>query len=404
VRVKRRNLHWLGFVVFGLAALFWVFHGLRVAWGLLHLPWLKDFAPVTDEDCPRISLVFAARNEEDKLPAALATLNTIDYPHLEIVAVNDRSHDATGPILEEFARTHAHFRVVNVVELPPGWLGKPHALQKAYENSTGEWLLFTDADVRFKPDSLRRSLAIVRERSLDHLTLFGDVEMVGFWETVLITFFGLAMHLASDSYQVSNPNSRAYVGVGAFQLLKRSAYESIGTHLRLAMEVVDDMKLGKLVKQAGFRSSVGVAQDFVSVRWHAGLGNLIRGVTKNFFAALGYSIPFVIAAVAAMLLTNVAPFFGVIWGHGWTRGLAGVSVLIALAFHAGVDIVMEASPLYALSHPLGAILFCYMLARSTVVTLLSGGVTWRGTFYRLEELKRWDRLTGSKSGHSMPCP
>jgi glycosyltransferase involved in cell wall biosynthesis len=361
-------------LLFGFIAFFWIFHGLRVAYGLLHLPWIKDFAPANDADCPRISLVFAARDEEEKLPAALATLGAIDYPNLEIVAVDDRSQDATGRILDDFGRAHERFHVVHVSELPAGWLGKPHALQKAYEASTGEWLLFTDADVRFALDVLRRAMAIVKQRHLDHLTLFGDVEMVGFWETVLLTFFGLAFQIANDPYQVSNPHSRAY--------------EACGTHRRLAMEVVDDMKLGKLVKQAGLRSSVGVAQELVMVRWHAGLGNLIRGVTKNFFAALGYNLPFVVVAIGGMLVLNVAPFVGVILGHGWIRILAGIAVLIALSFHAGVDIVARVSPLYALTHPLGAILFSYMLLRSTVVTLWRGGVEWRGTFYPLKELKR----------------
>jgi glycosyltransferase involved in cell wall biosynthesis len=374
--------------LFFFIAFFWVFHGLRVAWGLLRLPRLKDFAPTKDQDCPRISLVFAARDEEEKLPAALATLDKIDYPNLEIIGVDDRSQDATGRIVDEFARSHGRFRAVHVTKLPSGWLGKPHALQKAYESSSGEWLLFTDADVRFARDALRRAAAIVRERNLDHLTLLGDVEMIGFGETVLVTFFSLAMHLASDTYRVSNPNSRAYVGVGAFQLIRRSAYEGVGTHRRLAMEVVDDMKLGKIVKQAGYRSCVGLAEDFVSVRWHAGLGNLIRGVTKNFFAALGYSVPFAIAGVTGMFLSNVAPFVGVIVGHGWIRLLAGVSVAIALAFHARMDVELRVSPWYALTHPLGAILFCYMLMRSTVVTLWQGGVEWRGTFYKLEELRR----------------
>ena len=381
-------MHWLWLVVFGFVAFFWIFHGLRVAYGLLHLPWIKNFPPLKDEDCPRISLVFAARDEEEKLPIALATLEKIDYPGLEIIAVDDRSQDATGRIMDEFARSHARFRAVHVTELPPGWLGKPHALQRAYESSTGEWLLFTDADVRFAPDALRRAMAVVKERSLDHLTLFGEVDMVGFWETVLITFFGLAFQIAHDPYSVSNPQSRAYVGIGAFQLMKRSAYEVCGTHRRLAMEVVDDMKLGKLVKRAGLRSCVGLAQDLVVVRWHAGLGNLIRGVTKNFFAALGYSVPFVILATAGMLLMNVAPFVGVVFGHGWVRVLAGIAVVIALGFHVGVDVVSRVSPLYALTHPLGAVLFGYMLLRSTVVTLWRGGVEWRGTFYKLEELRR----------------
>ncbi len=381
-------MHLLVLLLFALIAFFWVFHGLRVAWGLLRLPWIKDFAPAKDADCRRISLIFAARDEQEKLPGALATLATIDYPDLEIIAVDDRSQDATGPILDEFSRTHERFRAVHVSALPPGWLGKPHALQKAYESATGEWLLFTDADVRFAPDALRRAAAMVQQKNLDHLTLFGDVEMVGFWETVLITFFGLAFHIANDPYRVSNPHSRAYVGVGAFQLIKRPAYEACGTHRRLAMEVVDDMKLGKLVKQAGLRSSVGVAQEAVVVRWHAGAGNLIRGVTKNFFAALGYNLPFVVLAITGMLLMNVVPFAGVIFGHGWVRILSGVAVVLALAFHVGVDWAMRVSPLYALTHPLGAVLFSYMLLRSTVVTLWQGGVTWRGTFYPLEELRR----------------
>jgi hypothetical protein len=118
------------------------------------------------------------------------------------------------------------------------------------------------------------------------------------------------------------------------------------------------------------------------------LGNLVRGVTKNFFAALGYNLPLVIVAVITMLLLNVAPFIAIFTSHGWIRIFAALSVAIAIGFHVGVNIVMRASPLYALTHPLGALLFCYMLLRSTAVTLWQGGVTWRGTFYPLDELKR----------------
>jgi glycosyltransferase involved in cell wall biosynthesis len=380
--------HSAGVWLFGLIAFFWVFHGLRVAYGALRLPWLKDFAAAKDDECPRISLIFAARDEEEKLPAALATLAGLDYPNLEIIAVDDRSQDSTGAILEEFARGHPRLRALHVTELPKGWLGKPHALQRAYEQSTGEWLLFTDADVRFAPDVLRRALTLVKQRGVDHLTLFGDMEMVGFWEKVLITFFGLAFHIATDPSRVSNPDSWTYVGVGAFQLLQRSAYEQAGTHRRLAMEVVDDMKLGKIVKQAGFKSCVGLAEDAVVIRWHAGLRNLVNGVTKNFFAAAGYNLALTFIAAGGLLLLNVAPFVAVAFGHGWTRVFAGAAVVITLSLHAGVDLVMRVSPLYALTYPIGALLFCYMLLRSTAVTLWRGGVTWRGTFYPLEKLKR----------------
>jgi cellulose synthase/poly-beta-1,6-N-acetylglucosamine synthase-like glycosyltransferase len=196
-----------GLALFGVIAFFWLFRGLSVAYGALRLPWIKDFVPALDRGCPRISLIFAARDEEEKLPAALATLTAIDYPNLEVIAVNGRSQDRTGKILDEFASGHGRLRVAHVDELPTGWLGKTHALQTGYERSTGEWLLFTDADVRFAPDVLRRAVTLMNERRLDHLTLFGDVEMKGFWERVLITFFGLAFHMATDPYRVSSPES-----------------------------------------------------------------------------------------------------------------------------------------------------------------------------------------------------
>ena len=381
-------MHLLGISVFGWIALFWLTHGLRVAYGAMRLPWVRDFPPAPDAECPPVSILFSARNEAEKLPAALATLMEMDYPDFEVVAVDDRSQDRTGQILDAFRAAHPRLRVVHLDRLPEGWLGKPHGLQKAYEACSGEWLLFTDADVRFKPDVLRRAISLEKIHNLDHLTLLGDVEMVGFWETVLVTFFGIGFHLGTDPSQAANPRSSRYVGVGAFQLVRRSAYQASGTHRRLAMEVVDDMKLGKIVKQAGFRSGCAVAQNFVAVRWHAGVGNLVRGVTKNFFAGAGYDLRLVALQVAVLLMMDILPFAGVFLGHGWIFRCSATAAGIALGFHAGVAWVMRVSPLYALTHPLGALLFCYMLLRSTVVTLWQGGIVWRDTFYPLDDLKR----------------
>src|SRR5260370_98846 len=207
-------MHLLGLILWGLIASFWIFYGLHIAYGALRLPTTPDSAPASDADCPRISILRAARDEKEKLLAALATLMEINYPNLEVVAVDDRSKDATGRILDEFAATHSRLRVVHVAELPAGWLGKPHALQKAYEAATGEWLLFTDADVRFKPDVLRRAVAFARQQNLDHLSLFCDVEMVGFWEKAFITFFVAVFHLATNPRLVGNHGSPFYVGIG----------------------------------------------------------------------------------------------------------------------------------------------------------------------------------------------
>jgi hypothetical protein len=231
-------------------------------------------------------------------------------------------------------------------------------------------------------------MSLANAKRLDHLTLMSDVEMHGFWEKTVLSFFGLGFHLATNPRGVSDPRSRAYIGIGAFQMVKRGAYEASGTHRRLAMEVVDDMKLGKIVKQAGFRSGVGIAQEFVTVRWHAGIGNIVRGVTKNFFAGAEFKVKMVALQLSVLFCVSILPFLILPFLHGSTLALALISIAIALGFHAGTAIVMKVSPLFALTHPLGAAIFSYMLLRSTVVTLSQGGIVWRETFYPLEALRR----------------
>src|SRR5215831_3580046 len=335
-------MHLFGLIFYGIIALIWAVRGLHVVLGAVRMPWLKDQPPAVDIDCPRVSLLFAARDEEDELPQALATLLAMDYPKLEIVAVDDRSSDRTGEILDQAAAGDSRLKVVHLEALPQGWLGKPHALQTAFEASCGEWLLFTDADVRFRSDTIRRAISLAQAKQTDHLTLMCEIEMHDFWERTVLTFFGLAFHLATNPGGVSDSRSRTYVGIGAFQMLKRSVYEASGTHRRLAMEVLDDMKLAKIVKQSGFRSCVGIAQEFVAVRWHAGVEKIADGVKKNFFAAAGFSLGMVALQVAGIVCMNVVPFLGWPFVSGWMLGFLAVSLGIAVGFQAVAAVVMRA--------------------------------------------------------------
>lgn len=380
-------MHYFGTVALGLIALFWLTHGLRVAIGAARLPRLQRSPQAKDEECPKISVIFAARDEEEKLGGALRTLLALHYPNLEIIAVDDRSTDATPAILAHHAAKDARLKVVRISELPAGWLGKPHALQQGYEASSGEWLLFTDADVQFAPDTLRRAVSLVRERNLDHLTLMCRLEMRGFWEKVVLTFFGMTFHLSTDPQRVANPKSISYVGIGAFQMVRRSSYEASGMHRKLALEVVDDMKLAKIVRQAGAKSCVGVAEEHISVRWHAGLANIVRGVSKNFFAAASFHLGLVLAHTLIILLAAVVPIAALPFVHGWALVFAAISVAISIGFQAVVGYVLKANPLYGLTQPIGALIYLYMVANSTVLTLRQGGIVWRGTFYSLRELR-----------------
>jgi hypothetical protein len=381
-------LHIFWIVLFGLIASLWLIQGVRAGVGMARLPWLSDAPSLTLGMAPLISVIFAARDEAEKLPGAIETLLTQDYPEFEVVAVNDRSQDQTPAILHEFESTNPNLKVIDIANLPPGWLGKPHALVAGFEQSRGEWLVFTDADVHFAPDVLQRAVAMAQERQWDHLTLLTAVEMRGFWEIAAITYFSLGFVIGNEPWLASHPRSGRYVGVGAFQLIRRAAYEKSGGHRRLRMDVIEDMKLGKLIKMAGLRSGVAVAQDMVRVRWHSGVRNVIRGVTKNMFAACHYNAPFALVAMSLPLIMSVLPFFGLAFATGWARVFAGIAVGTAILIHAAMIWSTDASPLYALTHPLGAVLFSWMLARSAIATLWRGGVVWRDTFYPLEELRK----------------
>jgi len=381
-------LHIFWTMLLGFVASLWIAGVIELAIGLRSIPSLADVGPLADSRCPAVSILFAGRDEAEKLPDALETMLGLDYPNYEVIAVDDRSEDETGTILAAAAAKNAHLKPVRVDSLPQGWLGKPHALQQAYEHSSGEWLVFTDADVHFEPDVLRRVVALAEQKGWDHITLLAAPKLFTFGEKLVMTFFGVGFLMGTRPWKATDPLSRGYSGVGAFQIIRRSAYEKLGTHKRLAMEVVDDMKLGKLAKEAGARSGIAKAGKAVSVHWHAGLRNTIRGTTKNFFAASGYRLWLAAIQVFGLLLMFVFPVAALPLAHGWGLAFAVMAVGLALGVAGGVAIEIGESPLYALTYPVGALIFAWMLARSTIVTLWRGGIVWRGTFYPLEELKR----------------
>jgi len=380
-------------VLSGALAVFWLAYATHTILGMRRMPRLANVGLRPDEGLPLISVLVSARDEAEKMPPALRSLLALDYPNYEVVIVDDRSTDATPQILREFAAACKRLHAVRVDALPPGWLGKPHGLETAYEHSRGEWLVFTDADVRFDPSLLRRAMSLALERGWDHLTAFPLMETSGFGERALLTYFALGGFLYSRPWSVSRHDSKYYCGVGAFQLVRRSAYEAMGTHRRLAMEVVDDMKLGKLIKESGFSSGVALTGELLNLRWHSGVANIIRGTEKNFFAASGFSWSKALAQIAFLLVVSVLPFALLVapgtWiGGAWSRIFGAIAVAAVVALHARVARVLCVTPLYGLTHPLGALLVSYMLARSAVITLRQNGIYWRGTFYPLEQLRK----------------
>ena len=344
---------------------------------------------------PRVSIIVPARNEAEHIEAALGSLLQLDYPDYEVTAVDDRSDDATGEMIdllnsqwrEQGEVSHHRLKALHVRELPPGWLGKIHAMWKAAQQATGEWLLFTDADVVFRPDALKRAMAYAERERADHVVLFPTMVMKTVGERMMMAFFQSQFVFAHRPWKVADPKSRDAMGVGAFNLIRRSVYEKIGTYAALRMAVLDDMMLGELVKHAGFRQRCVFGQDLLRLRWVIGTFGMVRGLTKNFFAILRFNIVFAVAAICGVLLINAGPFVGVWFAHGWARIGYFAALFAIAAMYWGMSSMSDISPPYFFLHPVGAVLFAFAMVRSVIVTLDRRGVEWRGTFYSLPELR-----------------
>lgn len=360
--------------------------------------WLEDIREAADVECPSLSVVVPACNEADTIEPAMRSLFAVDYPRIEIVAVNDRSTDNTGTILNDLASQNERLHVLHITDLPAGWLGKNHALWEGARASTGDWILFTDADVIFERDALCRAMALAADRNADHVALAPRIILSGFWEQVLVSYFVVLFNLHTRPWDVEDPGDPAHIGIGAFNLVRREAYEAVGGHAALSMEVADDLKLGKVLKHAGRRQVFVIGDRLVRVRWLSGLRGFVNGLTKNLFAGLDYRWSRVAGLTLLIGGTHVLPLPGLFSGTRLSRS-AFAATLACMVIAATpppertggrgtTSFGAYPSRFCGLAFPLAGCVWIFTMWRSALKAEIRGGIEWRGTLYPLDELRR----------------
>lgn len=346
-------------------------------------------APRLGEDLPLVTFVVPALNEEETIESAMRSLMALDYPNYEVVAVDDRSTDHTGEILDRLAGEFPdRLRSVHVRELPSGWLGKCHALDLGAGYGNGEWLVFIDADVQLAPEALRMAMGYALRANADHVTLFPRMLWGDPFEAALLTFFAMALEIGFKSWKVESRALDSYIGIGAFNMIRRSLYRSFGGHHALRMEIADDMKLAYLAKKHGGRSMAVRAESQVQVRWRRGVFDTVRALERSAFPGVGFDWGQVIAASLFFTLVMLAPYILPIFSDS-------ITVLVPSFISIGIIIwayALEAQdqdiPIWiGILHPIACILFVYAILRSAIVTTSRKGLSWRGTFYPIEDLK-----------------
>jgi len=374
----------------------WGFVFVRTYLGMPSVRGVPSGLPLPDKP-PLVSVVVAAKEEQDNIQATIKHLMRQTYPRLEIIAVNDRSSDATGTRLEALKawsdgrpERGPSLRIIHVTHLPGGWLGKNHALYQGYQQARGSYLLFTDADVRFEPDAIRDTVAYAIRQGADHVTLLPKLEARTFWLRAFVHYFLFSICLLVPPWVGNRDDQRRYgVGVGAFNLIRREAYEGIGTHRAFAMRPDDDLRLGMLVKQRGYRQRVAAGAKRIAVEWYPTLRDAVRGLEKNLYSGFRYRPALALAGVFGQLALMALPLTAPLWSRGPSLGLFLLAdALLVLVYLQHVRKLADERGGEAAALPAVVFLLVWVLARSVWLAHARKGVYWRGTFYSLEELRR----------------
>ncbi|MCP4172372.1 MAG: glycosyltransferase [Fuerstiella sp.] len=378
-------MFWFGWILFSGIAV-WVVP--PVLWFVCRRlqPVLTNHTP--SGEWPAVSVIVPARNEAAAIERALRSLLKSDYPGIQLLAVNDRSTDDTGAIMNRVASDDSRCQVIDVEVLPDGWLGKNHAMHLAAGIAKGEYLLFTDGDVIHEPAALRSAVTYLKRKRLSHLCLLPRMIPGGFFENCIVAFFGLAFAIGQQVHLIRTRWPFAYVGVGAFNLIDAEFYRSFGGHTAIAMDVIDDAKLGKLVKQHGGTQDFIGAPGLLSIRWYDSLWEVITGLEKNGFAALNYSLTSVMLCTVVFFATMMLPYIPPLLLPLSETGGFLATVLLWHVMYGVAAVSFGGSVFLVPFFPVAASLMSFAFWRSAWVTLRQDGVRWRNSFYSLDELRK----------------
>ena len=379
-------------ILTGISILFLAYRTLRFARAL---KLLRDISIDPQRtQWPKVSLIVPACNEQNTIATAAQSLLQIDYPNLEIVFVNDRSSDNTSEIIRRVTKKDLRVKVIEITELPAGWLGKVNALNQGIAAATGEWILISDADVHYSATALKKAVVACENDQLDFLTVVPNVLSKGFGLKVIMAQVFHQGSLFIDLRKINHPKCRAAFGGGAFNMMKKTTYKNSEGLQWMRMEVVDDTGIALLMRRAGAKMGIIAGKHEIGIEWYPTLRAFIHGVEKNAFALCQYSlIPlagFILVMIVAFLGITLAPVkSGSFWYAIW---IITCLAIYMKSIKTQLNKMLQATLLTIFFLPIGSVILPFIFLRATILTLYRGGVRWRDTFYSLSELKSNQRM------------
>lgn len=337
---------------------------------------------------PPVSIIVPACNEGLHIAKTIETLLRQRYPAIEIIAINDRSSDETGTILRELEQREDRVKLVEIAELPPDWMGKAHALHRGAELAQGDYLLFTDGDVILDETVISRAVAHMVANGLDHLSLVFKNSAPGLLLNSLILEAGTCLLQMFRPWRAGKKNGSQFMGVGAFNLVKREAYDAIDGHKRIRMHPIDDIMLGKMIKREGLSQECLLGYDLVQVPWYPGVRRMIDGLMKNVLGLINYRLWLLPPLVAGMWCLTIVPLWGAFLAQGVSQLLFTLIVIIRLAVFGAGTRLLGISFWCAVMTLVTSYISLFIVLRAGWVNYRDGGIYWRGTHYPMSKLRK----------------
>ena len=343
---------------------------------------------------PRISVAVAAKDEQDNIESCVRTMLGQDYPDFEMVVINDRSTDATAEIVERIAAEDGRLRLMDITDLPAGWCGKTNAMQHGVAEADGEWICMIDADCRQQSArTLRAAMRYALDTGADLLSVLPNLEVRTFWENVVQPVCGGVMMIWFHPDKVNDPRRPHAYANGAFMLMRRSAYERVGTHEAVKDQVNEDMHLAALTKAAGLSLRVVTNQGLYQVRMYTSLRQIVQGWSRIFYGTFG-TLRRVCISLAVLVTMGLVPYAAAVFGAvAVSAGAAPAGLLTACAIAGAVAAAMQLSVAYrfypltgakasmAWTYAMGCLIGSLALILALGKLRPGARLTWRNTTY-----------------------
>ena len=347
---------------------------------------------------PRVSVILPARNEEKYISKCLETLSTQDYNDFEIIAIDDSSEDKTGEIIEEFAEKDSKIIHVTAREKPENWMGKNWACMEGFKKATGDLMLFTDADTKFKKNVITLAVSHLQSENLDALTVIPRLRCIDRITKITLPMLSTFLHSRYSALNVNNPKKKVGYFFGSFFVIKRKVYEEIGTHEKVKQEIIEDGALGKITKESGYALKMVRGEHLIEALYSRSSKEMWNGLKRlmvplyhqNSKSAVGvfFAVLFILFMPIPLLTYAVIAFEP---NLSFTTLLISAIISTITIFSASImetKMGLNLSIVNSIFAPVGSIIVVLGFLSGILQANKSTAVSWRGRKYSVKEFSQ----------------